>query len=87
MTTETPEGSYLFVLMHTLGHDFVTDPIHAGGLRYHGMAPSLSLMAETRDIDSVAYNQVDVFEATYFIIRTEGILPAPGGSRSEGCGR
>ena len=77
MTTETPEGSYLFVLMHTLGHDFVTDPIHAGGLRYHGMAPSLSLMAEAGTIDSVAYNQVEVFEAASFFIRTEGIVPAP----------
>jgi tryptophan synthase beta chain len=65
------------VLMHTLGHDFVPDPIHAGGLRYHGMAPSLSLMAEAGAVDSVAYNQVEVFKAASLFVRTEGIIPAP----------
>jgi len=65
------------VLMYTLGHDFIPDPIHAGGLRYHGMAPTLSLMANEGVIDVKAHNQVDVFEAAALFARTEGIVPAP----------
>ena len=65
------------VLMHTLGHDFVPDPIHAGGLRYHGMAPSLSLMANEGVIKAKAYNQIETFEAAKLFTQTEGIIPAP----------
>jgi tryptophan synthase beta chain len=65
------------VLMHTLGHDFVPDPIHAGGLRYHGMAPTLSLMANEGVIGVKAHNQLDTFEAAALFARTEGIVPAP----------
>lgn len=65
------------VLMHTLGHDFIPDPIHAGGLRYHGMAPSLSLMAHEGVIKPIAYNQIEAFEAAALFARTEGIVPAP----------
>jgi tryptophan synthase beta chain len=65
------------VLMHTLGHDFVPDPIHAGGLRYHGMAPSLSLMANEGIINAKAYNQIETFEAAKLFAMTEGIIPAP----------
>ncbi len=65
------------VLMHTLGHDFIPDPIHAGGLRYHGMAPSLSLMADEGVINAVAYNQIEAFDAAALFARTEGIVPAP----------
>jgi tryptophan synthase beta chain len=65
------------VLMHTLGHDFVPDPIHAGGLRYHGMAPTLSLMANEGVINAKAYNQIETFEAAKLFARTEGIIPAP----------
>jgi tryptophan synthase beta chain len=65
------------VLMYTLGHDFVPDPIHAGGLRYHGMAPSLSLMAKAGAINSVAYNQVETFDAASLFAKAEGIVPAP----------
>ena len=65
------------VLMHTLGHDFVPDPIHAGGLRYHGMAPTISLMADAGEIGVKAYNQVEAFEAAALFTRTEGIVPAP----------
>jgi tryptophan synthase beta chain len=65
------------VLMHTLGHDFVPDPIHAGGLRYHGMAPSLSLMAHHGAINAVAYNQVETFKAAQTFIEAEAIIPAP----------
>ena len=65
------------VLMHTLGHDFIPDPIHAGGLRYHGMAPSLSLMAKEGAINAIAYNQLEAFEAAALFAKTEGIVPAP----------
>jgi len=65
------------VLMHTLGHDFIPDPIHAGGLRYHGMAPSLSLMADEGVINAIAYNQIEAFDAAALFARTEGIVPAP----------
>ena len=65
------------VLMHTLGHDFIPDPIHAGGLRYHGMAPSLSLMTDEGVINAVAYNQIEAFDAAALFARTEGIVPAP----------
>ncbi len=65
------------VLMHTLGHDFVPDPIHAGGLRYHGMAPTISLMVEEGVVGVMAYNQVEAFEAAALFTMTEGIVPAP----------
>jgi tryptophan synthase beta chain len=65
------------VLMHTLGHDFIPDPIHAGGLRYHGMAPTISLMVNEGEVDVIAYNQVETFDAAALFTRTEGIVPAP----------
>lgn len=63
--------------MHTLGHDFVPDPIHAGGLRYHGMAPLLSHIYELGLIDAVAIGQTECFDAAVQFARTEGIVPAP----------
>jgi tryptophan synthase beta chain len=63
--------------MYTLGHDFVPSPIHAGGLRYHGEAPTLSLLHKTGDIDAVAYDQLSTFEAGRLFAKTEGIVPAP----------
>jgi tryptophan synthase beta chain len=63
--------------MHTLGHDFVPDPIHAGGLRYHGMAPLLSHAYDLGLIEAVAYDQQDAFDAGVLFARTEGIVPAP----------
>jgi len=65
------------VKMHTLGHMFVPPPIHAGGLRYHGMAPTLCLLKKEGMVDSKAYNQVDVFEAASLFAKTEGLVPAP----------
>jgi len=65
------------VKMHTLGHDFIPPPIHAGGLRYHGKAPTLCLLATENRIETKAYNQVDVFEAASLFTKTEGIVPAP----------
>ncbi|MGW5687873.1 TrpB-like pyridoxal phosphate-dependent enzyme [Nonomuraea sp. NPDC003754] len=63
--------------MHTLGHDFVPDPIHAGGLRYHGMSPLLSHMYELGLFEAVAVSQTDCFAAGVRFARTEGIVPAP----------
>ncbi len=63
--------------MYTLGHDFVPSPIHAGGLRYHGDAPSLCLLYDKGYIDAVAYEQSSTFEAGRIFARTEGIIPAP----------
>jgi tryptophan synthase beta chain len=63
--------------MHTLGHTFVPDPIHAGGLRYHGMSPLLSHMYELGMFEAVAKNQTECFEAGIAFARAEGILPAP----------
>jgi tryptophan synthase beta chain len=63
--------------MHTLGHDFVPDPIHAGGLRYHGMSPLVSHLYELGLIEAVAKTQRECFEAGVRFARTEGIIPAP----------
>ena len=63
--------------MHTLGHDFVPAGIHAGGLRYHGMAPLVSLLLDQNLIEAVAVLQRPTFEAATLFARTEGILPAP----------
>lgn len=65
------------VPMHTLGHDFMPAPIHAGGLRYHGIAPTISVLAQEKQISTVAVNQVDAFEAAKLFIRSEGIIPSP----------
>jgi len=63
--------------MYTLGHEFIPPPIHAGGLRYHGDAPTLCLLQKEGAIESKAYDQVSVFEAAAMFARTEGIIPAP----------
>jgi tryptophan synthase beta chain len=63
--------------MHTLGHDYIPPPIHAGGLRYHGVAPSLSVLVKNGVVKPVAYSQREVFEAGVFFARTQGIVPAP----------
>lgn len=63
--------------MYTLGHDFVPPPIHAGGLRYHGKAPSLCLLIRKGEFSSVAYNQVEVFRAAEIFAKAEGFVPAP----------
>jgi tryptophan synthase beta chain len=63
--------------MHTLGHAFIPDPIHAGGLRYHGMSPLLSHIYELGLIEAVAKPQSECFAAGLQFARTEGIVPAP----------
>lgn len=63
--------------MHTLGHSFIPPTIHAGGLRYHGMAPLVSAGVNQGFITPRAYHQTEVFEAGVLFARTEGIVPAP----------
>ncbi len=65
------------VKMHTLGSEFMPEPIHAGGLRYHGMAPLVSLLKEHGVIDAQSVHQRAAFEVGVQFARTEGILPAP----------
>jgi tryptophan synthase beta chain len=65
------------VKMHTLGHDFMPPGIHAGGLRYHGMAPAVSALHDAGHIDAVSVKQKGTFEAAVLFARTEGIIPAP----------
>lgn len=89
--TATPsltKGAYTFdygdtaqmapiVKMFTLGHTFMPAGIHAGGLRYHGMAPSVSAFVDAGYIQAVAVPQVGTFEAAMLFTRSEGIIPAP----------
>ncbi|XP_078154136.1 tryptophan synthase beta type 2 [Carex rostrata] len=63
--------------MHTLGHDFIPDPIHAGGLRYHGMAPLISHVYELGLMEAIGIPQTECFQAAIQFARTEGIIPAP----------
>ena len=65
------------VKMHTLGHSFIPAPIHAGGLRYHGMAPSVSALVDGGFIEAVAVHQLGTFEAAVMFAQAEGIIPAP----------
>ena len=65
------------VKMHTLGSAFVPPGFHAGGLRYHGMAPLVSQLVNTGEVEAVAYQQVECFEAGIEFAKAEGILPAP----------
>ena len=63
--------------MHTLGHTFVPPGIHAGGLRYHGMAPHICALYDHGDIEAVALDQVATFEGALMFTKAEGIIPAP----------
>jgi tryptophan synthase beta chain len=84
----TTKGSYRYdygdaagmaplVKMYTLGHAYQSPPIHAGGLRYHGKAPSMSLLIDRGLMRSVAYSQNEVMDAGLLLAQTEGIVPAP----------
>jgi tryptophan synthase beta chain len=89
--TATPsltKGTYTFdygdsaqmapiVKMYTLGHTFMPAGIHAGGLRYHGMAPSVSALYKGGYIEAVAVSQIGTFDAAVQFTKAEGILPAP----------
>jgi tryptophan synthase beta chain len=63
--------------MYTLGHDFVPPPVHAGGLRYHGDAPSLCGLVREGIVEARAVPQTTAFEAAVRFALTEGIIPAP----------
>ena len=65
------------LMMYTLGHAFIPSPIHAGGLRYHGAAPTVSALVKAGVVKPVAYPQKDVFDAAALFARSEGIIPAP----------
>ena len=63
--------------MFTLGHDFIPAPIHAGGLRYHGMAPQICMLYDAGYIEAVAVPQLETFTAAIQFAQSEGIIPAP----------
>lgn len=65
------------IKMYSLGHEYMPPPIHAGGLRYHGMAPTVSLLYKHNLMKAEAYEQEKAFEAAQIFTRTEGIIPAP----------
>ncbi|MFH1542110.1 MAG: TrpB-like pyridoxal phosphate-dependent enzyme [bacterium] len=70
-------GMTPLVLMYTLGHDFIPPGIHAGGLRYHGMAPIVSNLVKDKVVEARAYHQTDCFKSAVLFAQTEGIIPAP----------
>ena len=70
-------GMTPLLAMYTLGHEFMPPPIHAGGLRYHGDAPIISLLVKTGRMDAIAYPQGKVFEAGKLFATTEGRIAAP----------
>lgn len=87
-TPSLTRGSYQFdfgdtmgmtplLRMHTLGHPFVPDPIHAGGLRYHGMAPLVSLLVEQGLMEANSLHQTETFSKAVDFARVEGIIPGP----------
>jgi tryptophan synthase beta chain len=63
--------------MYTLGHSFIPEAIHAGGLRYHGMSPLVSAALNDKLINPIAIDQMECYEAGILFARTEGIVPAP----------
>ncbi|TMI38473.1 pyridoxal-phosphate dependent enzyme, partial [Candidatus Bathyarchaeota archaeon] len=63
--------------MYTIGHKYASPPIHSGGLRYHGKAPSLCYLINKGFIESFAYHQNEVFQAAKTFAQTEGMIPAP----------
>ena len=73
--------------MHTLGHRFVPPPVHAGGLRYHGMAPLVSHLYREGWIEAVALDQTEVFAAAHEFARAEGVVPAPESAHAVAAAR
>jgi tryptophan synthase beta chain len=63
--------------MHTLGHNFIPAPFHAGGLRYHGLAPLVSQLILDKLVEPRSYNQLETYEAGVIFARTEGLVCAP----------
>lgn len=75
-------GMTPLLMMYTLGHDFMPPAIHAGGLRYHGMAPTVSHARKLGLIEAVSYEQAKVFENGVLFAQNEGIVPAPESSHA-----
>jgi tryptophan synthase beta chain len=75
-------GTTPLMMMHTLGHEFVPAPVHAGGLRYHGSAPLVSHLLAAGLIEAEAYGQIEVFESALKFARCEGTIPAPESSHA-----
>lgn len=73
------------VPMHSLGHAFVPPPIHAGGLRYHGMAPAVSQLVTEGIVQARSYFQLESFEAGMLWAKTEGFIPAPETNQALAC--
>lgn len=71
--------------MYSIGHSFVPPPIHAGGLRYHGMAPLVSLLVKEGLVEARAYPQTQTFAAGLLFARTEGFIPAPETNHAIAC--
>lgn len=71
--------------MHTLGHNFIPSPIHAGGLRYHGAAPLVSQLVVDKFIEPRAYNQVECFRSAIEFAKIQGIIPAPESAHAVHC--
>jgi len=71
--------------MYTLGSDFIPPAIHAGGLRYHGMAPLISLLVQKGLSEAMALDQLEVFDGAVLFARTEGIVPAPESAHAIGA--
>ena len=71
-----------YVKMYTLGREFIPPKIHAGGLRYHGKSPILSLLVYEKQIEAVAVDQEDAFAAARLFFEAEGIIPAPESSHA-----
>ncbi|MCF7853456.1 MAG: TrpB-like pyridoxal-phosphate dependent enzyme, partial [Candidatus Pacebacteria bacterium] len=63
--------------MNSLGHDFIPPPMHAGGLRYHGMAPLVSRMLQDKLIEAESFHQLECYASAVLWARTEGYIPAP----------
>ena len=71
--------------MHSLGHSFVPPPVHAGGLRYHGMAPTVSQLVSEGIMEAKSVTQMAAFDAGIKVARTEGIIPAPETNHALAC--
>jgi tryptophan synthase beta chain len=78
-------GMTPLVAMHSLGHTFVPPPMHAGGLRYHGMAPQVSQLVDEGILEPKAYNQIATYEAGLLVARSEGFIPAPETNHALAC--
>jgi tryptophan synthase beta chain len=75
-------GMTPLMMMYTLGHDFMPPAIHTGGLRYHGMAPTVSHLYKLGLVEAAAYHQTNVFKNAVLFARSEGIVPAPESSHA-----